>query len=101
MSSKPSKVRTHFYSVAVKTPRGKKKDLTTDTEKMMDSIRELALEKRVSTHVKLKKDDESLAKLGIFFMNAPERFAEEVKTIPGIKYVEKPPARTIKKSRRR
>lgn len=93
MSQKPSKVRTQFYSVAVKTGRSRKKDFTAETEKAMEHIRALAASRDMEGHVKLKKDGEALTKLGIFFMNAPERFAEEVKTLPAIKSVEVPPTR--------
>lgn len=93
MSKQPSKVRTHFYSVAIATGRSRKKDFTAQTEKIMGEIEALAEAQALTAHVTLKKDDESLAKLGIFFMNAPERFAEEVKGMDGIKSVEKPAAR--------
>jgi hypothetical protein len=90
MSAKPAKVRTHFYTVALKTGRSTKKDFTAATEAMMASIEELARATDIAAHVTLKTDGEALTKLGIFFMNAPERFAEDVKNIDGIKSVEKP-----------
>lgn len=97
------KLRTHFYSVAIQTGRARKKDFTAATEKVMTAISTYAQEQGVADQVTLKKDDEALTRLGIFFMNAPERFAEAVKGMEGVKSVEKPKPRnkdTAKKSRR-
>ena len=58
-----------------------------------ERIRELAREEGYSPSVRIKFDDGALGKLGIFFMNAPEKFAAKVKKIEGIHSVEKPTER--------
>lgn len=99
-NSKPeSKARQHFYSVSIRTDgRQKNKDHTSTTKKKVTEIKNLAASMGFDD-VTVKMEDETLAKLGIFFMQAPERFAEDVKNIDGIKTVEKPAAATKKPGR--
>lgn len=96
MASKPSKdekskIKSHFYSVSLRTSaKTRKKDNTADTKKKITEIKALAAAQGFEDDVKINSGDETLARLGIFFMNAPEKFAEKVKKLEGIKEVEKP-----------
>lgn len=107
MATKPSKddkskVRSHFYSVSIKTDaRSRKKDHTATTEKKIEEIRNLAASAGFEDMVKIRQDDETMTRLGIFFMNAPEKFAEKVKRLEGIKQVERPAEKKPRKGRTR
>jgi hypothetical protein len=86
------KAKTFLYSVSVRPPYSRRKDFTEDMQAMAKRIRELAEEEGCSAKVRISFDDGSLNmnKLGIFFMNAPEKFAAKVKKLDGVQYVEKP-----------
>lgn len=84
------KARTFLYSVSVRPKYSRKTDFTEDMQEAAKRIKELAEEEGCENKVKVSFDDGSLNKLGIFFMNAPEKFAAKVKKIDGVQYVEKP-----------
>ena len=56
---------------------------------LADGIR-VARDEGYDRSIRIKLDDGSLNKVGIFFMNAPEKFAAKVKRVEGVQYVEKP-----------
>lgn len=107
MATKPrddkekSKIRSHFYSVSIKTDKSRKKDNKVETEKKIGEIKTLAASAGFEDAVKIRQDDETMLRLGIFFMNAPEKFAEKVKKLDGIKQVTKPAEKKTKKGRGR
>lgn len=84
------KAKTFLYSVSVRPKYSRKTDFTEDMNAAAKLIKELAEEEGCSSKVKVQFDDGSLNKLGIFFMNAPEKFAAKVKKIEGVQSVEKP-----------
>lgn len=84
------KAKTFLYSVSVRPKYSRKTDFTEDMNAAAKLIKELAEEEGCSSKVKVQFDDGSLNKLGIFFMNAPEKFAAKVKKIDGVQSVEKP-----------
>lgn len=87
------KAKTFLYSVSVRAKYSRKTDFTEDMQAAAKSIKELAEEEGCASKVKISFDDGSLNKLGIFFMNAPEKFAAKVKKLDGVQYVEKPSER--------
>ncbi len=84
------KAKTFLYSVSVRPKYSRKTDFTEDMSAAAKRIRELADEEGCSGKVRISFDDGGLNKLGIFFMNAPEKFAAKVKKLDGVQYVEKP-----------
>ncbi|MEZ0226291.1 MAG: hypothetical protein ACAH83_17170 [Alphaproteobacteria bacterium] len=84
------KAKTFLYSVSVRPKYSRKTDFTGDMNAAAKLIKELAEEEGCANKVKVSFDDGSLNKLGIFFMNAPEKFAAKVKKLDGVQYVEKP-----------
>jgi hypothetical protein len=84
------KAKTFLYSVSVRPKYSRRTDFTGDMQAAARLIRELAEEEGCAAKVKVQFDDGSLNKMGIFFMNAPEKFAAKVKKIEGVQYVEKP-----------
>jgi hypothetical protein len=88
-----SKAKTYLYSVgaAPKKKSGKKAvtDFTEAAEKMMAQVKTLAEREGFTKDVDVKLDNGALSRLGIFFMNAPEKFAALVRKEDGIHYVEK------------
>ena len=84
------KAKTFLYSVSVRPKYSRKSDFTEDMNAAAKLIKELAVEEGCENKVKVSFDDGSLNKLGIFFMNAPEKFAAKVKKLDGVQYVEKP-----------
>lgn len=98
-------LRTHFYTVALRAPAGDALPANVDmrllTDGMMQRIRAHAQEKLVDGIVRLTADGQSLAQRGIFFMQAPARFAEEIRNLDGIKSVDMPlkPQRHPRRSR--
>lgn len=108
MAYKPRKdeksIKTHFYSVSIKTNAKSRKDSTADTKKKITEIKALAASAGFGDEVSIRQEDETMSRLGIFFMNAPEKFAEKVKKLEDIKQVAKPAGRkksAPKKGRRR
>lgn len=95
------KAKSHLFSVNVRPKYSRRKDFTDDIADVVKSIRELAREEGYERQVRIKLDDGSLNKIGIFFMNAPEKFAAKVKKIPGVQYVEKPADRKATPAARR
>ena len=98
MASKPSKdfndkAKSFLYSLSVRPKYSRRTDFSADIKQAAERIRELAREEGYSPSVRIKFDDGALGKLGIFFMNAPEKFAAKVKKIEGIHSVEKPTER--------
>jgi hypothetical protein len=95
MPSKPGKefnekARSFLYSVSVRPKYSRKTDFSEDISATAERIKSLAAEEGCSDKVKIQFDDGRLNKLGIFFMNAPEKFAARVKKLEGVQYVEKP-----------
>jgi len=84
------KARNYLYTVSVRPKYSRKSDFSDDIQEVASKIRELAREEGYDRAVRIKYDDGSLNKVGIFFMNAPEKFAAKVKKIEGVQYVEKP-----------
>jgi hypothetical protein len=96
MTGKTSKdfnenAKAYLYSVGVK-PRNssKKADFSDAAQKMAAKIRDAAKEKGLEGKVKVQFEKGALAKAGIFFMNAPEKFAAAVKKMDGIETVTRP-----------
>lgn len=83
----PEKAKTHLYSVSVTPKSAPGGDAADD---VLEKIRALAEKEGVAEDIKLRSDDGSLKSRGIFFMNAPEKFAAKVKKIKGVKSVDKP-----------
>ena len=84
------KAKNYLYSVSVRPKYSRKTDFSDDIAAAAEKIRALAVEEGYDKAVKIKLDDGSLNKVGVFFMNAPEKFAAKVKKIDGVQYVEKP-----------
>jgi hypothetical protein len=85
------KARVYLYSVSVK-PKGSssKADFTAAAQKIAARIRDAAKDKGFEKNVKVQLDKGALAKAGIVFMNAPEKFAALVKKMDGVESVTKP-----------
>lgn len=82
----------NFFTVGVAKGKSKKENLSPQTRKVMEKVKELAAaEKQTSVHV--KSGGESMDGMGVFFLNAPASFAEKVRKIDGVSYVEKPAPR--------
>jgi len=96
MSERPGKAfndkaRTYLYSIGIRAKGSRSKaDATADTEAMMKRIREIARDAGIQNCVKVQADDGTLGKRGIFFMNAPAKFAAQIRKIEGVHYVERP-----------
>lgn len=84
------KAKNYLYTVSVRPKYSRKTDFSEEINETARQIRELAREEGYDRAVRIKMDDGSLNKVGIFFMNAPEKFAAKVKKIEGVQYVEKP-----------
>lgn len=84
------KAKSYLYTVSVRPKYSRKSDFTQDITDTVARIRELAREEGYDRSIRIKLDDGSLNKVGIFFMNAPEKFAAKVKKVEGVQYVEKP-----------
>ncbi len=84
------KAKSYLYTVSVRPKYSRKTDFADDISETAARIRELAREEGYDRMVRIKLDDGSLNKVGIFFMNAPEKFAAKVKKVEGVQYVEKP-----------
>jgi hypothetical protein len=95
------KAKTFLYSISVRPPYSRRKDFSDDIKETAELIKELAVEEGCEKMVKVQFDDGSLNKAGIFFMNAPEKFAAKVKKLDGVQYVEKPSDRKAVPASRR
>ena len=84
------KAKNYLYTVSVRPKYSRKTDFSEEITEAVKQIRELAREEGYERSVRIKLDDGSLNKVGIFFMNAPEKFASKVKKVEGVQYVEKP-----------
>ena len=84
------RAKNYLYTVNVRPKYSRKADFAEEIADVAAKIRELAREEGYDRAVRIKLDDGSLNKVGIFFMNAPEKFAAKVKKIEGVQYVEKP-----------
>ena len=84
------KAKSYLYTVSVRPKYSRKTDFADDISETAARIRELAREEGYERMVRIKLDDGSLNKVGIFFMNSPEKFAAKVKKVEGVQYVEKP-----------
>ncbi len=84
-------LRLRFYTVAVRPPApAQSVDLRLLTDVMMQRIRARAQDMLVDQSVRLTADSSALASKGIFFMQAPARFAEDVRHLDGIQSVDVP-----------
>ncbi len=91
-------LRLHFYTVAVRPPAAAavlaapegKVDLRLLTDAMMQQVRNHAQDMLLDNSVRLTADTSALAAKGIFFMQAPARFAENVRNLDGIQSVDTP-----------
>lgn len=91
-------LRLHFYTVAVRPPAADivaqapagMVDLRLLTDTMMQQVRAKAKDMLVEESVRLTVDASALAQKGIFFMQAPARFAEDIRQLDGIQSVETP-----------
>ncbi len=91
-------LRLHFYTVAVRPPAAEAVnaapagmvDLRLLTDAMMQQVRAKAKDMLVEESVRLTVDASALAQKGIFFMQAPARFAEDVRNLDGIQSVDTP-----------
>lgn len=98
LKQQPDSLRLQFYTVAVRPPAAAAVaaaapglvDLRLLTDSMMQKIREHALAHQLDEAVRLTGDAQSLSQKGIFFMQAPARFAEEIRTLEGIQSVDMP-----------
>ncbi|MBI1214375.1 MAG: hypothetical protein GC185_00985 [Alphaproteobacteria bacterium] len=95
------KAKSYLYSINLRPKYSRKKDFSEDIREMAARIRQLARDEGYGRMVRVKFDDGSLNKIGVFFMNAPEKFAAKVKKLDGIQSVEKPTDRTAAASARR
>ena len=93
-------LRTHFYTVALYAGKSKTMDLADVTEQVMAKIRDRASAQSLADSVQLTADGQTLSRKGIFFMQAPARFADEVRMIDGIGSVEMPIKRGAQRPRR-
>lgn len=101
MTAKPAKEfnkktkapRLYIYSVSLRT-NTRKKDYTAETRRVMESVKTLAAQEGFGGKVTINPE-ESMDKIGIFFMKAPEKFAALVRKLEGIQYVEKPADRKL------
>lgn len=89
-------LRLHFYTVAIRPPlhaettSDSKVDLRLLTDAMMQQVRSKAQDMLIDHSVRLTADTSALAAKGIFFMQAPARFAEDIKNLDGIQSVDAP-----------
>jgi hypothetical protein len=94
--------RPYLYTVGIAVgapcPRA---DFSAVTDKMVSRIQAYAASSDFAEKVKLTADTGSLRRQGIFFLHAPARFAAEVRTMDGIRYVEPPAARKPQRCLRR
>jgi len=96
MSERPSKTfndkaKTYLYSIGIRAKGSRSKaDATDETKAMMRHIRDMAREAGLQACVKVQADDGTLGRRGIFFMNAPAKFAAQIRKIDGVHYVERP-----------
>jgi hypothetical protein len=85
------KAKCYLYSVSLRAKGSRARtDITEDVKAMMRRIREMAKSAGLDAKVRVKNDDGTLGARGIFFMNAPARFAAQVRKIDGVHYVERP-----------
>lgn len=85
------KAKCYLYSVSLRARGSRAKtDITDDVRAMMRRVREMAKSAGLDEQVKVKIDDGTLARRGIFFMHAPAKFAAQVRKIEGVHYAERP-----------
>lgn len=84
------KAKSYLYSVSVRPKYSRRNDFSAEIKKASADIRQLARDEGYAPGVRIRSDDGALARLGIFFMNAPEKFAAKVRRLPGVQSVEKP-----------
>lgn len=93
-SKKTRAPRLYLYSVSVRTNNTRKKNYANEAAQMVETLKQLAAEKGFADKVSFNPE-ESMAKIGILFMKAPEKFAALVRKVDGIQYVEKPADRKL------
>lgn len=88
------KARAYLYSVGT-SPRGanRKTDCTDDAHNTAQRIRHLAESFGQAAEVSVTFASDTLTRQGIFFMNAPAKFAAEVRRMDGVHYVDRPAPR--------
>lgn len=83
--------RCYLYSVGLRAKGSRaKSDMTRQVKAMMRQIAALAKAEGIDAYIKLQNDDGTLGSRGIFFMQAPAKFAAQIRKIEGIYYVERP-----------
>jgi signal transduction protein with GAF and PtsI domain len=82
------KAKVYLYSLSVRPKGARKRDFTQEAKDVMELIRELARREGLEQQVQVKVDSGELGKLGVLFMQAPEKFAAKVKKIDGVYEVE-------------
>lgn len=85
-----SKAKTYLYSVSVRAKGARNRDFSEQVKSTARKLRALAADEGYGKQVQVKCDDGSLNKAGIFYMNAPERFAAKARKVEGIHAVQKP-----------
>lgn len=91
-------IRLNFYTVAVRPPAADAVaaaapglvDLRLLTDTMMQKIRARAEDQDLAGAVRVTGDAQSLSQKGIFFMQAPARFADDIRLLDGIQSVDTP-----------
>jgi len=91
------KAKSYLYSVSVRPKYSRRTDFSEEIRNATALIRQLARDEGYAPGVRIRSDDGALAKLGIFFMNAPEKFAAKVRKLEGVQSVEKPADKPAKK----
>ena len=94
------KAKTYLYSVSVRPKYSRRDDFSAEIKQATADIRQLARDEGYSPGVRIRSDDGALAKLGIFFMNAPEKFAALVRKLESVQSVEKPAEKTATRKTR-
>lgn len=82
------RAKVYLYSLSVRPKGARKKDFSQEAKEIMETIRELARHEGLEAQVQVKIDSGTLGKLGVLFMQAPEKFAAKVKKMDGIYEVE-------------
>ncbi len=81
-------LRLHFYTVALHPVTSG--DLRGATDAMIARLRARAEAQKLEQSVRITADGQALAQKGIFFLQAPARFADDVRATEGVKSVDTP-----------
>ncbi|MDD9900957.1 MAG: hypothetical protein OXT65_08265 [Alphaproteobacteria bacterium] len=86
-----------FYVNLAPTP-ALRRDFTAATSRTMQSIKELAAGNGAENSITIRSGGAALDKIGVFYLNAPEHFAQQVRGLDGVISVEKPALRPNRRS---